>query len=565
MLGAVPRSARLSATQRLTVVSYNLLAPVYVRPIDERTGTVQAFAAFAWCDDEALAWELRQPRMLAALRQSEADVICLQEVQFEAVASAADETFGLPAWLHLDGYQAVIPSQRPLKEMALRNERVLRQRVPVGNALLYRSDRLEVIGDADALPAKATEQSTTRVGACVRGKAGGGLERLGRLALYSVHLDATAEDKRVKALAKCIESAKTTYGTRSVLIAGDLNTELLRGSATAAMLACRAGGAGAEGELECPSEEELERECVRALRITDGGMGAPEEDHDANAAVAVSDPQADGSGGGEGGGGGEVGGGEASPRATTVQLAAWRALHELARAVPSQTRIALHRAPTGPTRAAYTPGATAGPCVGWALDHVLYTPRALRLATYWETLEAHPDALAAGLPTTEWPSDHLAIGASFEPLEVESLAPAAEEALLARVSSLLAAQAQERAMLSAAISVEVEQLEQTERDVAAAAAAAATNAAADDDGAAADGAAAADADVAPAASKKAKKRQKGKGGPPSVAMQAMLRSKRERERNLKAVQRAARVALLATLTDPEQDALEAASVDLAGE
>ena len=29
-----------------SVVSYNLLAPVYVRPVDTRTGEVQAFAAF---------------------------------------------------------------------------------------------------------------------------------------------------------------------------------------------------------------------------------------------------------------------------------------------------------------------------------------------------------------------------------------------------------------------------------------------------------------------------------------------------------------------------------------
>lgn len=550
MLSAVPRSARLSATQRFTVVSYNLLAPIYVRPIDERTGTVQAFAAFAWCDDEALSWELRQPRMLAALRTSEADVICLQEVQFEAVANADEETFGLPAWLHLDGYHAVIPSQRPLREMAVRNERVLRQRAPVGNALLYRLDRLEAVDDTDSAPssgapAKAPEQGTTRVGVCVRGKAGSGLEALGRLAVFSVHLDATAEDKRVKALAKCVEAAKSSYGTRSVLIAGDMNTELLRGAPTSAMLACRADG-GDEGE---PSDAELEQECARALRISDD-EGPAEEDDETTAALAISEPEISGAGGDDGGRA------SAGPRPTAEQLASWRALYAMARAVPSQTRIALHRVPTGSTRAAYAPGQTSGACLGWALDHVLYTPRALRLAAHWQTLEAHPDALAAGLPTVAWPSDHMAIGASFDPMEVATLDRAATDALLASVERLFAAQAHERAELSAVITAEVGELEANEKAKAAEAAAAA----------AASATAAGEMDVVPAANKKSKKEgKKNKGGPPSMAMQDMLRSKRERERNLKVAQKSAREGMFETLSEPQRDALEAAHIDLANE
>ena len=39
----------------LVVASYNLLAPCFVRPVDTRTGTVQEFAAFRWCDDAVLA------------------------------------------------------------------------------------------------------------------------------------------------------------------------------------------------------------------------------------------------------------------------------------------------------------------------------------------------------------------------------------------------------------------------------------------------------------------------------------------------------------------------------
>jgi hypothetical protein len=35
----------------LSVASYNLLAPVYVRPHDKRTGGIQPFAAFEWVTD----------------------------------------------------------------------------------------------------------------------------------------------------------------------------------------------------------------------------------------------------------------------------------------------------------------------------------------------------------------------------------------------------------------------------------------------------------------------------------------------------------------------------------
>ena len=72
----------------------------YVRPIDERTGSVQSFAAFEWAEPAAqrLDWAARQPMLEAELRASRADVICLQEVQYEA---SEDGTFALPDWLRL--------------------------------------------------------------------------------------------------------------------------------------------------------------------------------------------------------------------------------------------------------------------------------------------------------------------------------------------------------------------------------------------------------------------------------------------------------------------------------
>ena len=50
----------------ISFLGYNLLAPIYVRPIDARTGSVQEFAAFPWAEpaDEVLQWSVRWPRML---------------------------------------------------------------------------------------------------------------------------------------------------------------------------------------------------------------------------------------------------------------------------------------------------------------------------------------------------------------------------------------------------------------------------------------------------------------------------------------------------------------------
>ena len=166
----------------LQVVSYNLLAPLYVRPLDQRTGAVQPFAAFEWAEpaDEVLAWDARWPRLQAELRACRADVLCLQEVQFElaeptpggAPSGAAEATaqFVLPRFLRellLAGsepddngatasggavrYVACVPPQHELKAIAERNARVLRCAAPVGNALLYRADRLEPLATYKAL------------------------------------------------------------------------------------------------------------------------------------------------------------------------------------------------------------------------------------------------------------------------------------------------------------------------------------------------------------------------------------------------------------------------------
>ena len=57
-------------------------------------------------------------------------------------------------------------------------------------------------------------------------------------------------------------------------------------------------------------------------------------------------------------------------------------------------------------------------------------------------------------------------------------------------------------------------------------------------------------------------RENSSKNPPSAAMQALLRSKREREKELKASQLAARDELVKGLSEVEKDAIEAAAIDL---
>lgn len=405
----------------LTVLSYNLLAPLYVRPIDQRTGSVQSFAAFEWSDASSLDWDVRRPALLRELIGSSADLICLQEVQFD---KGVDGGFALPEWLRLPGYEVRVPPPAKLQEIANRNMRVLSTEAAVGNALLWRADRLAEAppgaparqggkaGKAKAAKSGGREQSVQRVGCVLQGVAGGGLEGLLPLAVFSVHLDATSEEKRLKQLSGCLEIAKEA-GTRCVLIAGDMNTPMGRGSAVRAL-------AGDEGDA---TEEEIAAECAAALRLDPAGdIGAGEE--------------------GEGEGSASVGGasdgpiGEAVPSAS--QLEAWRLLRASAARVREETRVQLARVPTSGTRAAW--GASGGPCVAWALDHILYTPSALRLGYFWETLESDQAAVEVGLPNTRCPSDHLPVAACFAPLPPQQLGLAAAAALGALVAGVEARQ-----------------------------------------------------------------------------------------------------------------------------
>jgi hypothetical protein len=69
----------------ISISSFNLLAPLYIRPIDTRTGQVQPFASFDWItpekSDEILGDGVRLPKLLGCLKGCQCDFICVQELQ----------------------------------------------------------------------------------------------------------------------------------------------------------------------------------------------------------------------------------------------------------------------------------------------------------------------------------------------------------------------------------------------------------------------------------------------------------------------------------------------------
>jgi len=398
-----PKGTPLDQTAAyLSVLSYNLLAPIFVRPIDLRTGEVQPFAGFQWAEpaSEVLDWSVRWPRLLKELKACRADVICLQEVQFE---SLDDGSFGLPPWLALDGYAARLPSRGPLQQMAERNKRVLDAEVAVGTALLYRTDRLEL------LDCPGIKDINTRVSACLRGRSGSALSALGKTLVSTLHLDAQSEEKRVEQMRICLETAQS-LGLREVILAGDLNTECRSGSCVAALIA----------DVPEPSEADLLRECSIALRLS-GDEDEPESTR--SALDSTSAP-------------------------TAADLQVWADLYRKARAIPKEHRVALSQVPTGPTRAAYDHGKLSGPCVSWRLDHILYSSRTLRLRGTWTALEADAAALEAGLPNRWCPSDHLPIAAVFEVSPTPALDDDGRAALQRRIRETEERQAEEQRQLA---------------------------------------------------------------------------------------------------------------------
>lgn len=192
------------------IASYNVLAPCYVRPVDKRTGSVQAFAAFEWCSDEALDWSRRRPLLMGRLRDlcETCCVVCLQEVEF---VESKTNIFSAPSWV-LESLQAdwrvVIPKQRDLARNADRNERVLGKRLAVGNAIV----------------AKTVDWSLALSSTSV-------IIAFSDWVVANVHLDATSEQKRIDSLLSIVGAIRQARGPNAtILLCGDFNAEFTPGS-----------------------------------------------------------------------------------------------------------------------------------------------------------------------------------------------------------------------------------------------------------------------------------------------------------------------------------------------
>ena len=206
-----------AAAQRVTILSLNVLADCYVRiPGCPWTN-------FEHCSEDALAWSARLPRLQALLRESNADIICLQEVQFEHPLCPP----GVPSWaseaLAAD-YVGVM--QDDAKRAATQK---------TGNATFFRASMFEQSAAADHrsrsltlwLQRKGDENSVFAVANChLEGNPEKGNERIAQL----------------RSVQRCIDSkAKTTlpHATRAV-ICGDFNSEL-EGTPLGAVALARCG------------------------------------------------------------------------------------------------------------------------------------------------------------------------------------------------------------------------------------------------------------------------------------------------------------------------------------
>ena len=399
-------------------------SPLYIRPIDQRTGKVQPFASFDWISEEdserILGSGKRLPRLLQSLQSCESDFICVQELQLEREETIDAPKFVLPQWITplIDGdnnsaYKIILPRQSELEKIAERNRRVLLADVAITNAVFYKSNIWQPVeGEKLHKTTTCVMQAFLRIlNNTARDKAT--LIDEDPIVITSIHLDACSEEKRVQQLQRCLEqsiSCSITPYNPPIIVAGDFNCELLVGSCTAAFLA----GGRKECKLESTEQfisqlkddaytENKEKECAASLRIPSGS----------------------------------------SP--TNKQLQLWDELHDLVTIFTNELFISLNRIQTGCTRAAYNHDEdTSIPnkqederkMMQWHLDHILYTPTTLIPLKRWSTLEDDPFSSKVGLPNDVIPTDHLPISAVFQMRPHPRLSEDAKEKLLSSLAEL---------------------------------------------------------------------------------------------------------------------------------
>lgn len=376
----------------ISFMSFNVLAPLYVRPFDKRTGGIQPFAAFEWISQEDTPDILdidggRGQRLLQCLQTCDADVICLQELQLERMVEKGD--FVLPTWIqpllqaNNGKYHCRIPLQEELEVIAARNVRVLDADAAVSCAILYKSDKLvqvpprySLLGEKDAVV--DTNTCVTIHLSVIPGKEGDvHSTSLEAFVVSSVHLDAMDEKKRVGQLTRCLTKTKRLTSMKgpngriipqnsSIIIAGDMNQEFFAGSCVTAFL-----------QHENATETDKEDQCIASFRL---------------------------------------------PRGSSLpakQMEEWTQLYQEAKNVVFDHCTSLDRINTEATRAAYDHDQedvdkTHRKMGRWRLDHALYTPHSFEPCAMWTTLEDDKESCETGLPNRRHGSDHIPIAAVFK-------------------------------------------------------------------------------------------------------------------------------------------------------
>jgi mRNA deadenylase 3'-5' endonuclease subunit Ccr4 len=537
------RNGNSSSDQHLllSVASFNLLAPCYVRPLDRRTGRIQPFAAFEWVsDDSILEWELaaggRKDRVLNMLQACHADVLCLQELQLER----QDQKQVVPDWirplLSLGGYKICLPPDEELEHMAERNLRVLGIDAAVTNAVLYKTDRWVLTGEA-------SENTTTSVAVCLTpktktttfGDTGSTTTATSAVVVASVHLDATDERKRVAQCSTLLKKARVLVDDLraddnkkknkyplSVIFAGDMNQEFLPGSCVTSFLRTDTS-ISAHNQQQAVTDEQLREACASSLRVKNsvGGDGPSDQ-----------------------------------------QLQEWKELRAEAYRAAYDSCVSLSRIETGPTRAAYDhaeeeeeetdndaanqeilastsvninqqqPPKTMGT---WHLDHILYSAATMQPLGIWSTLEDDPESCATGLPNNRCPTDHLPVAALFQVRPAMRLEGAERQALIDTLNSLTTRQKQELQTLEAEFDRQLEDIESKLPKQ--------------------------EGNENPAnggnnKNKKKNKKKKQKKGPPPKEVMDFMRQRRARVKQVKAEHRTQRQELVDGLLDKERLAMQ---------
>ena len=196
---------------QIRAITYNILAPVFARPKNAQPGDFSYFDASSEAD---LNWSNRKRLIGELLTQDQADIITLQEVQFERV-DKADSPWDLPSFLQLPGYGWAIPgfSAAEWTHQSDRNLRVLDDDAVTGVATLFKLSSFELVHS------ETTSRTLVVFLRCKHSS----LEPL--YCVGNVHLEGHPDlgDLRRKQLMSAIKKRKK-YPTAHLLIMGDFNS-----------------------------------------------------------------------------------------------------------------------------------------------------------------------------------------------------------------------------------------------------------------------------------------------------------------------------------------------------